>query len=104
MFISKEFKSAWEEWKKHKSNLQGRPYTEVAERKALSSLYQRCSGQETVAINSINYSIENNWAAIYIQNNINGTGQTQNNGQSNIRNSVKDELDKRYGNREQAAN
>ena len=105
MFISKEFRSAWIEWKQHKSE-KGNPYTPTAETMALSVLFKQSHGIEDLAIQSINYSIENNWNKIYIVKDYNnGAGQTNtNNGKSNFRDSVKDELDKRYGNREQAAN
>lgn len=105
MFISKEFLSAWQAWKKHKQE-KGNPYTATAEERALSVLFKESHGIEDLAIQSIDESIANNWAKIYIVKNYNnGTGQTStNNGQNTFRNSVKDELDKRYGNREQAAN
>lgn len=105
MFISKEFRAAWLEWKQHKTE-KGNPYTPTSENRALSVLFKESHGLEDLAILSINESIENNWAKIYISKNYNnGTGQRNpNNGQSNFRDSVKDELDKRYGNREQAAN
>jgi len=105
MFISKLFLEAWREWKQHKAE-KGNPYTPTAETRALSVLFKESHGVEDLAILSINESIENNWAKIYISKNYNnGTGQgNTNNGQSNFRDSVKDELDKRYGNREQAAN
>lgn len=105
MFISTEFKEAWGLWKKHKQE-KGNPYTQTAEERALSVLFKESHGVEDLAIQSINYSLENNWNKIYIvQNYNNGNGQgNKNNGQSEFRNSVKEELDKRYGNREQAAN
>lgn len=105
MYISKEFLEAWKAWKKHKAE-KGNPYTPTAEERALSILFKESHGIEDLAIQSIDESIANNWSKIYIVKNYNnGNGQAgKNNGQSEFRNSVKEELDKRYGNREQAAN
>lgn len=105
MFISKEFIEAWKSWKKHKQE-KGNPLTPTAEEKALAMLFQQSHGIEDLAIQSIDESIANNWAKIYILKNYNnGSGQTnQNNGQTDFRNSVQEELNKRYGSREQATN
>lgn len=105
MYISTQFREAWKAWKKHKQE-KGNPYTPTAEERALSILFKESHGVEDLAIQSIDESIANNWAKIYIvKNYTDGTGKTSpNNGQADFRNSVKNELDKRYGNREQAAN
>jgi len=77
MFDSDGFKTAWQQWKKHKQELSDRPYTETAEQMALSVLFQQSHGIEDLAIKSINESIDNNWAKIYIVKNYqNGNGQT----------------------------
>jgi hypothetical protein len=76
MYISKEFLEAWKAWKKHKQESLGRPYTQTAEERALSVLFQQSHGIEDLAIKSINESIDNNWAKIYIvKNYTNGNGQ-----------------------------
>lgn len=72
MYNSIEFKTAWQEWKNHKQEKHGSPYTETSEQKALSMLFKKSHGLEQLAIDSIDYSIENNWAAIYIKTNSNG--------------------------------
>jgi len=99
MYNSIEFKEAWADWKKHKEQRLGSPYTETAEQRALSVLFKESHGIEELAIKSIDESIANNWAKIYIIKNYNnGAGQTnQNNGQFGFRNSVQEELNKRYG-------
>jgi len=99
MYNSIEFKEAWADWKKHKEQRLGSPYTETAEQRALSVLFKESHGIEDLAIKSIDESISNNWAKIYIIKNYNnGAGQTnQNNGQFGFRNSVQEELNKRYG-------
>lgn len=100
MFNSESFRSAWQQWKKHKQELSDRPYTTTAEDRALSVLFQQSHGIEDLAIKSINESIDNNWAKIYIVKNYNANnnGQTcENNGQFGFRNSVQEELNKRFG-------
>jgi len=101
MYTSTEFKTAWKDWKKHKQERLGSPYTETAEQRALSILFKESHGIEDLAIKSIDESISNNWAKIYIIKNYNnGAGQTnQNNGQFGFRDSVQEELNKRYGGR-----
>jgi hypothetical protein len=101
MFNSDQFKVAWQTWKKHKQEKHGSPYTQTAEERALSVLFQQSHGIEDLAIQSIDESIANNWAKIYIIKNYNnGTGQgNENNGQTGFRNSVQEELNKRYGGR-----
>ena len=101
MFNSDQFIEAWQTWKKHKQERLGSPYTQTAEERALSVLFQQSHGIEDLAIQSIDESISNNWAKIYIIKNYNnGTGQgNQNNGQAGFRNSVQEELNKRYGGR-----
>lgn len=99
MYISKEFKQAWEEWKEHKTEKYGMPYTSVSERKALARLFQTSHGVEQLAIDSIDYSIEHNWSSIYIKPKENGQQQSAGAGQPNqsLRSGVQAELDKRYG-------
>ncbi|MES2382359.1 MAG: hypothetical protein V4538_15035 [Bacteroidota bacterium] len=80
MFNSELFKTAWATWKKHKQELSDRPYTETAEERALSILFQQSHGIEDLAIQSINESIDNNWAKIYIVKNYNANGNGQVNG------------------------
>lgn len=76
MFNSQQFQDAWAIWKKHKQQLSDRPYTETAEQRALSVLFQQSHGIEDLAIKSINESIDNNWAKIYIVKNYeNGNGK-----------------------------
>lgn len=100
MYNSTEFKTAWQEWKNHKQEKHGSPYTPTSETRALAVLFKESHGIEDLAIKSIDDSITNNWAKIYIlKNYTNGTGQTQNNGQFGFRNSVQEELNKRYGGR-----
>jgi len=72
MYTSQEFKTAWQEWKNHKQEKHGSPYTSTSEEKALSMLFKKSHGIEDLAIQSIDYSIENNWAAIYIKTDYNG--------------------------------
>ncbi len=76
MFNSEQFQSAWNLWKKHKQELSQRPYTQTAEESALNSLFWQSHGIEDLAIQSINESIENNWAKVCISKNYkNGNGQ-----------------------------
>lgn len=82
MFTSTEFITAWEIWKQHKKEKTAYPYTPTAEQKALSALFKICHGIEQLAIESIDYSIEKNWSAIYIKPNFNGNGQNNGGGQS----------------------
>ena len=99
MFSSTAFKEAWSTWKKHKQEKHGSPYTPTSEERALSMLFQQSHGVEDLAIQSIDESISNNWAKIYIVKNYNnGTGKAgENNGQFGFRNSVQEELNKRFG-------
>jgi len=77
MFNSPLFTEAWELWKKHKQEMLGNPFTATAEERALSILFKESHGVEDLAIQSINESISNNWAKIYIVKNYsNGNGQT----------------------------
>lgn len=78
MFISIEFKEAWDVWKKHKQEKHGIPYTPTSEDRALSILFKKSHGIEQLAIDSIDYSIEHNWAAIYIKPIENGRPETNN--------------------------
>ena len=78
MFASKEFKEAWAIWKKHKEEKHNSPYTPTAEDRALSVLFKKSHGIEQLAIDSIDYSIERNWAAIYIKPIENGKSTTNN--------------------------
>jgi hypothetical protein len=87
MFKSEQFIAAWDEWKQHYMETSNKPYTSVAERKALSALWQKCCGMEQLAIDSINYSMEKNWSAIYIKTNQNG--QQSANGSNTASNSGK---------------
>lgn len=80
MFNSEDFKSAWSAWKKHKQEMSGRPYTETAEERALSVLFQQSHGIEDLAIKSINESMDNNWAKVYIVKNYQQNGNGQING------------------------
>ncbi len=99
MYNSKEFNEAWQTWKQHKQEKHGSPYTPTSETRALSVLFKESHGIEDLAIKSIDESISNNWAKIYIIKNYNnGAGETnQNNGQFGFRDSVQAELNKRYG-------
>lgn len=72
MYNSNEFKTAWQEWKNHKYEKHGSPYTPSSEERALSSLFKKSHGIEDLAIQSIGWSIERNWADIYIKSNYNG--------------------------------
>lgn len=99
MFNSESFKSAWELWKKHKEERLGSPYTPTAEQRALSILFKQSHGIEDLAIQSIDESIGNNWAKIYIVKNYNNGQSGENNGQFGFRNSVQEELNKRFGGR-----
>lgn len=83
MFKSDQFLTAWNEWKEHLIEKTSMPYTSVSERKALSSLFKKCDGREQLAIDSINHSMEKNWAAIYIKPQDNGNGQNNGSSQSN---------------------
>jgi len=67
MFNPDQFKTAWQEWKDHLKQKTNNAYSEISERKALSALYKRCDGREKLAIESIDYSIEKNWSAIYLK-------------------------------------
>ena len=96
MYISNEFKTAWEEWKDHKKEKYGMPYTSVSERKALSKLFTISHGVESLAIDSIDYSIEHNWSSIYIKPKANGQ-QITGNGDTSLRADVQTEFNKRYG-------
>jgi len=80
MFNSEKFQSVWQLWKKHKQELSQRPYTATAEESALSSLFWQSHGIEDLAIQSINESIENNWAKVCISKNYNRNGNGQING------------------------
>jgi len=104
MYNSLEFKAAWKDWKKHKQERLGSPYTETAEQRALSVLFKESHGIEDLAIKSIDESISNNWAKIYIIKNYNnGTGQANSNGTgAGYRDSVKEEFNRRYGAGKQA--
>ena len=75
MFTSIEFKDSWDMWKKHKQEQSGYPYTTTAESMALSALFKMSHGIEDLAIASILYSMENNWAKVYIKPITNGNGQ-----------------------------
>ena len=100
MFSSIEFKTAWDEWKEYYQKKTLSQYNEISERKAISSLFKKCHGIEQLAIDSIDYSIEKNWAAIYIKPKEDGTEQQYANGQgTGYRESVQAELNKRYGGR-----
>ena len=97
MYTSIDFLKAWSEWKEHKQEKFGLPYTAVAERKALAALWQKSHGIEQLAIDSIDYSIENNWSAIYIKpKDNNGTGTTAT--KQEFRAGVNTEFNSRYGN------
>jgi len=78
MYTSIEFTTAWDEWKQHKAEKHGNPYTPTSEEKALARLWQQSHGIESLAISSINESIANDWAKIYIisNNKFNGSGTT----------------------------
>jgi len=80
MFTSTEFKDSWDMWKKHKQEQSGYPYTATAESMALSALFKMSHGIEDLAIASIIYSMENNWAKVYIKPKEHGN--RQNNGSS----------------------
>jgi hypothetical protein len=92
MFNSPEFITTWQEWKEHKKEKHGQPYTAVSERKALATLWQKSHGVESLAIESLNWCMEMNWSGIYIK-------KRENERESNteIRNSVQSEFAKRYG-------
>lgn len=95
MYISKDFTELWAIWKQHKFEKTGAPYTNTAEQRALSVLFKKSHGIEQLAIDSIDYSIENNWSSIYIKQKENGAAET--NGKD-YRESVKDEFARRYQN------
>jgi len=101
MFTSLNFKAAWEEWKQHKAEKHGTPYTATSESKALSALWIRSHGIEELAIASINNSIEHNWASIYIIKDYKH-GQQQADptvGETGFRTGISAEFNKRYGGR-----
>lgn len=94
MFNSENFKSAWQDWKKHKQESLGRPYTQTAEERALSVLFQQSHGIEDLAIQSINESIDNNWAKIYIvKNYTNGNGKINGSTSSNPKGTSTDRVE-----------
>lgn len=94
MFNSELFKTAWATWKKHKQELSDRPYTETAEQRALSVLFQQSHGIEELAIQSINESIDNNWAKIYIvKNYTNGHGKNNGSTSSNTKGTSTDRVE-----------
>ena len=82
MFNSPDFIEAWELWKKHKTEKHGSPYTVTGEQMALSALFKKSHGVEELAIESINTSIEKNWANIYINGNGKINGSTSTNGKT----------------------
>lgn len=83
-FDTPEFISAWDMWKKHKKEKDFYPYTETAENQALSSLFKKCHGNEKLAIEAIEISIEKNWFNIYPpKNEHNGTNIQRANNQNN---------------------
>lgn len=74
MFKSDQFLTAWQEWKKHFKEKTHNEYSKTAEEKALNKLWWKCNGREQLAIDSIDYSIEKNWNAVYLKPIINGYG------------------------------
>jgi hypothetical protein len=94
MFNSVEYISAWNEWKQHYEEKTNCKYSSVSERKAQAALYIKSHGIEKLAIDSINWSIEKNWGAIYIKPSNNGTDTEA--GKQSIREDVKSEFAKRY--------
>lgn len=105
MYTSPEFMEVWDIWKKHYSQKNGTAYTETSESMALRMLFKKSHGIEDLAIQSIEESIEKNWAAIYIKKDYNNGKQgNPNQQQSGFRDSVKEEFNRRYGTRQQAAN
>lgn len=98
MFNTTQFNKAWQEWKTHKQEKHGSPYTPSSEEKALSRLFIEAHGKEELAIASIEDSIANNWAKIYIKKNYNnGTAEQPTSSETGYRGGVKDEFNKRYG-------
>jgi len=82
MYTSQEFKAAWQEWKTHKQEKHGSPYTETSESMALRMLYKKSHGIEDLAIQSIEESIERNWASIFIKKDYNNGKSSVNGGNS----------------------
>lgn len=98
MFKSEQFKEIWQHWKNHKAEKTSYPYTKTAEQMALSALFKKSHGVEDLAIASINWSIEKNWADIYIKPKENEAEAQYTNGKgTGFRESVQDELNRRYG-------
>jgi DNA-binding Lrp family transcriptional regulator len=62
---SDAFGNAWEEWMTDRKNRKIRKYTELGMTKALTSLWKKSGGNEQVAIQIINQSIENGWQGFW---------------------------------------
>lgn len=95
MYKSLEFLQAWKEWKEHKEERTGYPYTKISESKALSRLFKITHGIESLAISSIEKSMQKNWSDIYLQKS--EDGEQSNETKTDFRSSVQDEFNKRYG-------
>jgi hypothetical protein len=95
MYISQEFKEAWKDWKLHKEERCGQPYTRISESKAMSRLFKITHGIEALAISSIEISIEKNWSNIYLQKA--EDEQQSNDDKSQFRADVQAAFNDRYG-------
>jgi len=99
----------WDIWKQFKKEEFSFEYRgTISEQMALMNLNTLSGMNENVAVWIIKQSIGECWKNLHPlgekYKNISNGEQGKNNGQPDLRNSVQDELNKRYGNREQATN
>jgi len=101
-----EFWNMWKQFKKEEFSFQYKGT--MSEQMALMNLNTISNMNEHVAIWIIKQSIGEGWKGLHPLNEkykiISNGEQGKNNGQPDLRNSVQEELNKRYGNREQATN
>ena len=107
--FSESFLEIWSIWKQFKMEEFSFQYKGImSEQMALMNLNTISGMNENVAVWIIKQSMGEGWKGLFPLTDkykaiVNGE-QSKNNGQPDLRNSVQDELNKRYGNREQATN
>jgi len=105
MYNTPEFTAAWDEWKTHKKEKHGMPYTSTSEDKAIARLFKESHGIEGLAIFAIEEATANNWAKVYVSESIvskyknNGKEPDQAGQQSSLRESVKSKFNERFAGR-----
>jgi len=100
-----EFWNLWKQFKKEEFSFQYKGV--ISEQMALMNLNTISDRNEEKAVWIIKQSIGEGWKGLFPlteKYKIISNGRKENNGQPDFRNSVQDELNKRYGNREQATN